>query len=165
MYIYMYLYIWIGRYTSGAACSAHTCRGHKIALPQSSSFRRCVVLSCVSSCERKSCANKETNVRWRNLRATTPKHIRCRCGPPKRASKYLAANTNALGKTACTCNFENLPHHHRHPGLTRCSQLDFVSASAASRQSLAWPVPRWSFESAQKQCFVRIFLISECLLI
>ena len=68
----MYLYIWIGRYTSGAACSAHTCRGHKIALPQSSSFRRCVVLSCVSSCEQEACTNKETYVRLRNLRALHP---------------------------------------------------------------------------------------------
>ena len=49
-----------------------------IALSQALSFRRYgVVLSCVSSCERKACANNETNVRLRNLRTTTPQNIRC----------------------------------------------------------------------------------------
>jgi len=35
------------------------------------------VLSCDSSCEQKACANNETNVILRNLRTTTPQHIRC----------------------------------------------------------------------------------------
>jgi len=127
---------------------------NKIVLSQASSFRRCVVLSCVSSCEREACANTEIHVRLRNLRATTPQHIWYSLPHPSisDAVGHTWLQT-PLGKTACTCNFETPPHRHRHRGLTCCSQLDVVNLSASS--TLAWPVPRRSSAKFWANLFLR----------
>ena len=79
-----------------------------IALSQAPSYRRSgVVLSCVSSCERKACANNETNVRLRNLRTTTPQHIKCSL------LSLQGAHVNAPDNTFASCTASALlgTHH------------------------------------------------------
>ena len=114
--------MWIGRYivTTYMHAKIPTKVGTlTIALSQAPSFRRCgLVLVCVSSCERETCANNGTKVRLWNLRANTPQHIRCSLLSLQCAHIWL---TPMLENTfaSCTCTFGHPPHHHHHRGLIR----------------------------------------------
>jgi len=137
---------------------------NKIALSQASSFRRCgVVLSCVSSCEREACANNETNVRLRNLRATTPQHIRCSLLGLQWATP--GCTHQCAGQHVCSMHVQFLAP------TTSPSASGFDTLLAARRRQHACclnpgfarstPVPRPSFaepEVLDESCSVTQFL-------